>query len=69
VGLCSARDEISCGSGCRMVARGSSYHSPIFYFLKREGEEKRWVLRHSLILQLLPAVGGQCMFSGGVLRI
>jgi hypothetical protein len=25
-GLCSARDETSCGSGCRMVARGSSYH-------------------------------------------
>jgi hypothetical protein len=24
-GLSSARDETSCGSGCRMVARGSSY--------------------------------------------
>jgi hypothetical protein len=38
--LCSARDETSCASGCRMVARGSSYYSPIFCFLKRERERK-----------------------------
>jgi hypothetical protein len=25
-GLCSAKDETSCSSSCRMVARGSSYH-------------------------------------------
>jgi hypothetical protein len=31
-GLCSARDETSCGSGCRMVVRDSSYHSPIFFY-------------------------------------
>jgi hypothetical protein len=29
-GLCSAKHITTCGSGCRMVARGSSYHSPIF---------------------------------------
>jgi hypothetical protein len=33
--LCSARDETSFGSGCRVVARGSSNHFPIFCFLKR----------------------------------
>jgi hypothetical protein len=39
-GLCSARDETSCGSGCRMVARGSSYHSPIFcLIMMRVGAE------------------------------
>jgi hypothetical protein len=68
-GLCSIRDENSCSSGCRMVARGSSYHSSIFGFLKREGEEEGWVLGCSLILWLLAAGGGQCMFSGGVLRV
>jgi hypothetical protein len=31
---------------------------PIFCFLKREGEEKGWVLGCSLILWLLPAGGG-----------
>jgi hypothetical protein len=66
VGLCSARDETSHGSGCRMVARVSSYHSPIFCFLKREGEEKSWVFGHSLILWLLPDSGEQHMFSGEV---
>jgi hypothetical protein len=64
-GLYSARDETSCGSSCRMMARGSSYHSPIFCLLKREGEEKGWVLGCSLILWLLPDGWGQCMFSGG----
>jgi hypothetical protein len=54
-GLCSAREETSCSLGCR---RGSSYHSPIFCFLKREGEEKCWVLGRNLILWLLPAGGG-----------
>jgi hypothetical protein len=57
----STRDETSYGSGCRMVARGSSYHSPIFCFLKREGEEKGWVLGCSLILWLLSASGECCM--------
>jgi hypothetical protein len=52
-----------------MVARTSSYHSPIFCFLKREGDEKGWLLGHSLILWLLLAGGGRCMFSGGVIRV
>jgi hypothetical protein len=52
-----------------MVARGSSYHSPIFCLLKREGDEKVWVLGCSLTIWLLPAGGGQRMFSGGVLRV
>jgi hypothetical protein len=43
---------------------------PQFLYIKeREGEEKGWVLGHSLILWLLPAGGGQRMFSGGVLRV
>jgi hypothetical protein len=29
-GFCSAMDESICDSGCRMVTRGCSYHSPIF---------------------------------------
>jgi hypothetical protein len=54
-GVLFCKGETSCGSGCR---RSSSYHSPIFSFLKREGEEKGWVLEHSLILWLLLADGG-----------
>jgi hypothetical protein len=49
-----------------MVAKGSFYHSPIFFFLKREGEEKGCVLGGSLILWLLPAGEGRPVLSGGV---
>jgi hypothetical protein len=52
-----------------MVARGSSYHSPIFCLIKREGEEKGWVLGCSLILWLLQAGGGQHMYTGEVLMV
>jgi hypothetical protein len=66
VGLCSTRNETSYSLVCRKVARGSSYHSPIFCFLKREGEEKGWVMACSLTLWLLLAVGRWHMFSDGV---
>jgi hypothetical protein len=53
-----------------MVARGRSYHSPIFCFLKREGEEKGWVLGHNPLAASRGKHGWrQCMFSGGVLRV
>jgi hypothetical protein len=35
-GLCSARYETSCSSGCRMVARGSSYPLVSLGFVKLE---------------------------------
>jgi hypothetical protein len=46
--------------------KGQFLSFPHFLFI-REGEDKRWVLGHSLILWLLPAGGGRHMFSGGVL--
>jgi hypothetical protein len=39
--------------------------TPFLFLKKREGEEKSWVLRHSLILWLLPAgEGGACSQAG-----
>jgi hypothetical protein len=52
------------------LQKGQFLSFPHFLFNKereREREEKGWVLGHSLILWLLPAGGGQHVFSGGVL--
>jgi hypothetical protein len=46
VGLCSARDVTSCSSGCRMVAGGSSYYSPIFSLMRAEDQELGQSISH-----------------------